>query len=251
VFEAAAWKPEFYLVTTGFEPAAIEGWIRQFKGQNLADSLIASLQFKDKPDDPPAPQGPNKPQGPDKPKDTGGEEESMPKEGEKVKPSSEPKEDKTVIFLAGSIGITSIPAAVREPYLSAIIDHGYEVVVGDANGADKAFQEFLKEAGHKNVTVYYSGNRCRNNIGNWPGVPVPTPPSVTGRDFYAVKDKAMAEVANFGLFIWDGRSKGTLQDIRTMISMKKKVFVHVNGAVITLKSEEDLNNLLGGKESLP
>jgi adenine-specific DNA-methyltransferase len=84
------------------------------------------------------------------------------------------------------------------------------VVIGDANGADKAIQQYLHSRGYRNVEVFCSDGECRNNVGEWTvrAVAVATPE----RDFrfYSAKDQEMAEAATVGFMIWDGKSIGTL-----------------------------------------
>jgi hypothetical protein len=34
-----------------------------------------------------------------------------------------------------------------------------------------------------------------------------------GFDYYSVKDRAMADTAEYGLMLWDGQSKGTVNNL--------------------------------------
>ena len=51
-------------------------------------------------------------------------------------------------------------------------------------------------------------DHCRNNVGNWPTRHVEAPRGAKGFDYYSLKDRAMAEAAEYGLMLWDGKSKG-------------------------------------------
>jgi hypothetical protein len=77
--------------------------------------------------------------------------------------------------------------------LKNVIAQQFEVVVGDANGVDKAVQQYLHDESYLHVTVFCSGNACRNNVGNWKVSKIKVEPNLKGRDFYTKKDKEMAK----------------------------------------------------------
>ncbi len=120
------------------------------------------------------------------------------------------------IFVGGSRRVSRLSAQARER-LKNVTNSGAHIIVGDANGADKAVQKFLHDASYGNVTVFCSGNVCRNNIGEWHTHHVNAPKDLKGFDFYAAKDREMAREADFGLMIWDGISLGTLLNILRLI----------------------------------
>lgn len=122
---------------------------------------------------------------------------------------------------------------------------GHDVVVGDANGADKAVQKLLHEADYRKVTVYCSGDRPRNNLGRWDLHAVTPPKAVRGFEFYAAKDREMAQAADVGLMIWDGKSPGTVLNVLRLVRAGKPV-VLVNGTQppITVKSASEWETLL-------
>ena len=110
------------------------------------------------------------------------------------------------VFISGSRKLGRLNAAIRER-LDAIVDRGFRVVIGDASGSDRAVQSFLAERHHRNVLVHCMGSGCRNNVGAWPVH------SVSGRgkrgfQYFALKDAEMAHEADYGLMIWDGKSRG-------------------------------------------
>jgi len=51
--------------------------------------------------------------------------------------------------------------------LDDLINRNRMFLVGDANGADKAVQQYLRSRGRRNVVVYCM-DHCRNNLGAWP-----------------------------------------------------------------------------------
>jgi len=116
------------------------------------------------------------------------------------------------IFIGGSRHVSRLPAEVKQR-LDNVIASGHLVVVGDANGADKAVQKHLLDKRYDNVTVFCSGEAPRNNLGTWRTHHVDVPKSTKGFQFYAAKDREMAREADFGLMIWDGKSPGTILNV--------------------------------------
>ena len=150
----------------------------------------------------------------------------------------------STIFIGGSRHVSRLSSQVRER-LDNVMRKGHDVVVGDANGADKAVQKLLHEADYRKVTVYCSGDRPRNNLGQW-GLHTVTPPKAArGFQFYAAKDREMAQAADFGLMIWDGKSPGTVLNVLRLVRAGKPA-VLVNGTQppITLKSASEWETFL-------
>jgi hypothetical protein len=131
----------------------------------------------------------------------------------------------TTVFLGGSRHVSRLNDDVRGR-IDTIIKKGFPIVVGDANGADKALQAYLKSRKYRNVQVYCSGGRCRNNLGGWVVQAVQTQLSDPSFDFYSVKDRAMADVANVGFMVWDGKSVGTLCNVLRLLKQKKKAALY-------------------------
>ena len=125
--------------------------------------------------------------------------------------------------------------------LENVITSGYEVLVGDANGVDKAVQRFLRERAYPHVTVYCSGQVPRNNIGEWPLRTVAVKSSRRDRRFYSAKDRVMTTEATHGLMIWDGESVGTLQNVVRLILHGKPVVLYAvrDRSFSNLKTMED------------
>lgn len=129
------------------------------------------------------------------------------------------------VFIGGSKSITVLPKPVITRFRT-ICERQYDILVGDCYGVDAAVQEFCASLGYDRVTVYASNGKARNNLGGWPVKCIHVAQGVTGFDFYRQKDIAMAETADCGLMVWDGKSKGTLQNSRTLLEMGKMVLVY-------------------------
>lgn len=133
----------------------------------------------------------------------------------------------TAVFVAGSRTLGRLNHDIRAR-LSNLTSQSFRILIGDANGTDKAVQNFLREQNYRHVIVYCSGEACRNNIGSWPANHVTADASLKGRAFYTVKDKQMASDSDYGLMIWDGKSNGTFANIMELVRQHKKTLVYLS-----------------------
>jgi probable addiction module antidote protein len=149
------------------------------------------------------------------------------------------------VFIGGSRHISRLPVLVKER-LNNIVNSGHHVIVGDANGADKAVQKHLLEASYDKVTVFCSGDNYRNNLGQWQTHRVMPPKNAKGFHFYAAKDREMACQADFGLMIWDGKSAGTVLNVLRLIRAGKiAVLINVpEKKAMNIKSAEQWDDFL-------
>jgi hypothetical protein len=150
----------------------------------------------------------------------------------------------TTVFIGGSRAVSRLNGVIRDK-LDDLIKRQCMIFVGDANGADKAVQRHFASRGYEYVLVYCM-DHCRNNLGKWPAKHVQTPSERTGFAYYAAKDLAMAHDAKCGLMLWDGKSKGTLNNIQQMITAGKKALVYLapERTFHKLSTEQDLYDLL-------
>lgn len=159
--------------------------------------------------------------------------------------SAKNQPSETVLFLAGSISIRQL-----HPRYSCVIEkavgRNIQILVGDANGADRAIQTVLAGAGATKVTVYCSGNRPRNNIGGWPLRQVVSDAAPGTRAFYTAKDRVMAADATHGLMIWDSVSTGTLANIVALLQRggKTTTFLTSTGRFALVDGVSALTSIL-------
>jgi hypothetical protein len=151
----------------------------------------------------------------------------------------------TKVFIAGSMNIKHLDSKVKAR-IDNILTQDFEVVVGDADGADTSVQAYLFGNGTRRVTVFCSGQSPRNNVGNWPVQRVESSHAEGSRAFFTAKDLRMAEIADFGLMIWDTKSTGTLSNVIELLVRKKKSVVFVNKAKSfkNIATAEQLDELL-------
>lgn len=129
------------------------------------------------------------------------------------------------VFLGGSRKISKLNNDIKER-INNIINQQFAILIGDANGADKAFQSYLKEINYSNVYIYCSGSSCRNNLGNWKSIKVGNDVKSKNIKFYMLKDMEMAKNAEYAFMLWDGKSAGTLNNILNMLSNEKTSLIY-------------------------
>jgi hypothetical protein len=151
----------------------------------------------------------------------------------------------TTVFLSGSRKIGRIGEEIRFR-LDNMIENQLTIITGDANGADRAMQAYLAERRYENVMIYFVGEAPRNNVGQWPTKHVVGDDRLSGRDFYAQKDRAMSKIADFGFVLWDGKSSGSAQNMLWLLQEGKKAVVYFapDKHFYNLKTQSDLIELL-------
>jgi len=149
------------------------------------------------------------------------------------------------VFIGGSRRISRVPPEVRSR-LDEMIRRGLPVVVGDANGADKAIQAYFAGQQYDHVTVFCTGSHCRNNVGGWPVRTVTAPHAARDFGYFTAKDAAMADEADVALMLWDGQSAGTMVNVARLVARGKPTVVYVATmkAFQTVKTLDELTGLL-------
>jgi hypothetical protein len=129
------------------------------------------------------------------------------------------------------------------------ISRGSSFAVGDATGIDLAFQHFLKSQSVKPITVFHS-DKLRNNIGNWPTEFVQSDLKSSGKDKFTVKDRKMAELADCGIMVWDGKSAGTLANVIDLLQQEKpcQISISPRADLFLLTSMQQLESVLSGSD---
>jgi hypothetical protein len=157
------------------------------------------------------------------------------------------------VFLGGSRRISRLNSAIRSR-LEELVSRDMRLLIGDANGADRAIQRQLAEWVYPNVVVFFVGTAPRNNEGHWSTHRIPVPPGTKGFEYYATKDRAMASEADCGLMLWDGESRGTLSNVENLVRDGKPVALYVSRLhrFISVRTTEDLfvtRGLLGDNKN--
>lgn len=145
------------------------------------------------------------------------------------------------VFFGGSRNLGRLNPALRTRLGNLILNH-HTVFVGDANGADKAVQIFFAEQNYRDVVVYCMEGKCRNNIGNWQIRAVDSGGRKKDFSYFAIKDSKMSLDSDYGFMIWDGESKGTLNNILNLVQQGKYALVYRSPSreFVTVKSDSDV-----------
>ena len=151
----------------------------------------------------------------------------------------------TKVFIAGSRTLSRLSPEVKAR-IDTMVQKGLTILVGDANGADKAVQSYLAHNQYRNVVVHCMAGKCRNNVGSWPVQESAAPSGARGFEFFATKDQAMVDIADYGLMLWDGESKGTLNNVVKLTAVSKPVVVYLapKARFLNVRSAPDLSLLL-------
>jgi uncharacterized phage-like protein YoqJ len=149
------------------------------------------------------------------------------------------------VFIAGSRRLSKLDKDVKQR-IDNIIDKGLTVIIGDANGVDKAVQRYLNGRHYRNVVVFCMEGGCRNNVGKWhTRIIAASHPERKDFAYFSTKDRAMVEDADYGLMLWDGESRGTLTSIIDLVRRGKPVVLYISAdkTFYTLRESADLATL--------
>jgi hypothetical protein len=151
----------------------------------------------------------------------------------------------TKVFIGGSREVSKLNKELKSR-IDNIIQNELLVLIGDANGADKAVQKYLNEKDYSNVIVFCMKGQCRNNIGSWKTKCVDITKDKKGFDYYSTKDLEMAKETDYGFLIWDAKSKGTLNNAINLLKLNKKslVYFYPDKNFYVVDNFDDLKHLL-------
>jgi len=157
----------------------------------------------------------------------------------------------TTVFIGGSRAISRLNKTIRQQ-LDELIAKNCEFYIGDANGADRAVQQYLAEKHYRNVTVFCM-DQCRNNVGNWPTNRSSSATAKRDYNYFSIKDREMASKARCGVMLWDGKSRGTLQNILRLFDAGKpsRVYLSKTKQFYTVRTEQDLYAVLQAADAMP
>lgn len=145
-----------------------------------------------------------------------------------------------ICFLGGSISIKSLDVNTRQK-LGELVQQGFSFIVGDADGADSAFQAQLAGMHCDAVRVFYSGHSVRNNFGKWPNRRVESGYKSKGYAMHSAKDRAMGADCEMGFMLWDGQSIGTIVNVLDLLEQGKSCWFawsQIGGAKVIATIDE-------------
>ncbi|MGP8051898.1 MAG: hypothetical protein ACLPYB_14970 [Desulfobaccales bacterium] len=148
------------------------------------------------------------------------------------------------VFIGGSRKIAKLNREIKNR-IDNIIKNDFIILIGDANGVDKSIQQYLFSQKYKNVYVFCVNNECRNNVGSWIVKRIQSNHSKKDYKYYSSKDIQMANETDFGFMIWDGESKGTLNNVINLIRQNKKLLLYFSPekAFYNISNFTELNSI--------
>lgn len=151
----------------------------------------------------------------------------------------------TKVFIGGSRRLARLHAEVRLR-LDRFIEAQVTILIGDANGADKAVQRYLKSRGYDKVEVFCMQGHCRNNVGGWRLREIPGSGNKKDFLYHAIKDELMAREATFGFMVWNSKSKGTFANVKRLIQQQKPVQLYniYTRQFLELRTEADWDDFV-------
>jgi hypothetical protein len=153
------------------------------------------------------------------------------------------------VFLGGSKVITELTDDEKR-VIDEYIDRGCHILVGDCRGVDTEIQRYLAERGYKRVSIYATDGIARNNIGNFKVINCPSGRTPEGRkhkdySYYHLKDSRMLTLCDEILMFWDGKSRGSYDNLIDGIAQHKTTKAVLRPfKVVEFKSEEELKVLI-------
>jgi hypothetical protein len=147
------------------------------------------------------------------------------------------------VFISGSMSIKKLDELVRNS-LEKIIALNLQVLVGDAYGVDKLVQEYFYNQNYYNVTIYTIFDIPRNLVSNKFLIKKINTNGLKGRKAQEKKDETMTFESNYSFVIWDGKSKGSFNNILRAFENNKKLKIYYEKEKRFLEKKElNINNI--------
>ncbi len=131
------------------------------------------------------------------------------------------------VFISGSISLKALPNIVKKS-LQTIQEKNIHVLVGDAKGIDSLIQEYFSKKLYFNLTIcsiYKIPRHCKNN--NFKTILIDVDMDIKSeRKKQEKKDEYMSLNSDYSFIIWDGKSKGSFNNIQRAIEYDKLLKVY-------------------------
>jgi hypothetical protein len=153
------------------------------------------------------------------------------------------------VFLGGSKSITELTDEEKS-VIDEYIENGCHILVGDCRGVDTEIQRYLAECEYKRVSIYATDGIAGNNIGNFKVINCPSGRTPEGRkhkdySYYHLKDSRMLTLCDEILMFWDGKSRGSYDNLIDGIAKNKTTKAVLRPfKAIEFKNEEELRIII-------
>ena len=131
------------------------------------------------------------------------------------------------VFISGSISLKALPNIV-EKSLQTIQEKNIHVLVGDAKGIDSLIQEYFSKKSYFNLTIYSIYKIPRNSKNNnFKTILIDVDMDIKSeRKKQEKKDEYMSLNSDYSFVVWDGKSKGSFNNIQRAIEHDKLLKVY-------------------------
>ena len=148
------------------------------------------------------------------------------------------------VFIGGSRSIKELDENVCH-VLFEELNSNSEILVGDADGVDAEVQKFCMRQNYGNIVVYATNGKPRNNVGNFEVCSIAVDKNTFRKQYFVKKDIAMTDAADYGVVIWDGKSKGSLNQLYRMVRQNKpcQVYIPDDKRWIEIESENTIKGI--------
>lgn len=133
-----------------------------------------------------------------------------------MKEKKRTEEEKLLLMGSSAFRAKELPAEVKER-IDGAIRLGKTIVVGEAFGACRLFQDYLKAKGYRHVVVGHAV-KLRYNVGNWKDIQY-------GRDLKE-REKRMIEDCDSAIVIWVNNSGVIAENLERLKRLGKPTYLY-------------------------
>jgi hypothetical protein len=138
---------------------------------------------------------------------------------------------KLLLMGSSAFAAKQLPPQVTKR-IDAAISHGTTILVGEAHGASRLFQDYLHHKGYRNVIVGHA-RRIRYNAGTWPthqyGTDLPE------------RERRMIEDCHAALVIWMNHSGVIAENLERLKRLGKPTYLYECTSITDTVSAGDLD----------
>jgi len=133
-----------------------------------------------------------------------------------MKEEAELRGKKLLLMGSSSFDAKELPAEVKER-IDGAIACDMEIIVGEAPGASRLYQDYLKSKGYRNVVVGHAV-RLRYNVGNWETARY-------GKDLNE-RERRMIEDCDSAIVIWVNKSSVIAENLEMLERLGKPTYLY-------------------------
>lgn len=133
-----------------------------------------------------------------------------------MKDETRSKSKKLLLMGSSAFKDRELPIEVKER-IDQAIEQGMTIIVGEAHGANRLYQDYLKVKGYRNVVVGHAV-RLRYNAGNWKDVQY-------GKGLRE-RERKMIEDCDSAIVIWMNNSSVIANDLEILKRWGKPTFLY-------------------------